>query len=182
MSIDGGNIVRWHDAVIVTDKIYGENRDIERPRLRTQVRTALEVDQLIVVPKEPYDTIGHADGMIRFVDERTVLVNDYACVEPAFGNRLIQALAGLEIVPFPYVPTDNVIDGIDSSEGVYINFLQVSGTIFLPVFGFRQDEMALKLLGRVFPDSRIIPVPSNELAREGGVLNCVTWTIKTSGD
>ena len=34
-------------------------------------------------------------------------------------------MAGFEIVSFPYCPTDKVIDGIDSAEGVYINFLQV---------------------------------------------------------
>jgi agmatine deiminase len=75
LSIDGGNVVRWHDAVIVTDKVYRQNPDVERPRVRTQLRTVLEVDRLVVIPKEPYDKIGHADGMVRFVDEKTVLVD-----------------------------------------------------------------------------------------------------------
>ena len=84
--IDGGNIVRWYDAAIMTDEIYVENPGVERPRLRDRLRALLEVDRLILIPKEPYDKIGHADGMVRFVDSTTVLVNDYAILDPMFGD------------------------------------------------------------------------------------------------
>jgi agmatine deiminase len=176
--IDGGNIVRWHDAAITTDKIYRENPGVEQSRLRNRLRALLEVDRLIVIPKEPYDKIGHADGMVRFVNDKTVLVNDYDKVDPAFDKRLRRALAGFEIVPFPYCPTGEVIDGIASAEGVYINYLQVRGTILLPTFSKQHDDGAASMLARAFQDSRIIPVNCNELAKNGGLLNCVTWNIE----
>ena len=178
--IDGGNVVRWHDTAIVTTKIYRENPGIARTRLRNRLRTLLEVDRLIEIPKESYDKIGHADGMVRFVDETTVLVNDYRELDRSFGERLANALRGFDLVPVPYCPTGNVIDGIDSAEGVYTNFLQISDAIFLPVYGQRQDDEAAKILGHAFPRSDIIAVRSNELARKGGVLNCVTWNIQQS--
>jgi agmatine deiminase len=177
--IDGGNIVRQRNAAIMTDKIYRENPSVERPRLRDRLRILLEVDPPIVIPKERYDRIGHADGMVRFVDEKTVLVNDYRKLDRSFGKRIAKALTGFELVPFPYCPTHIVTDGIASAVGVYINFLQIAGTIFLPIFGLRQDERALKLLGEAFPSCRIISIRSNELAIVGGVLNCVTWNVKT---
>ena len=66
LNIDGGNIVRWSDAVVMTEKIYKENRSVKRPQLRRQLQKILGVERLIVIPMEPGDYIGHADGMVRF--------------------------------------------------------------------------------------------------------------------
>jgi agmatine deiminase len=143
---------------------------------RDYMPVQLESDRII--PKEPDDKIGHADGMVRLVNDRTALVNDYRHVDRAFGQRLAKALARFEIIPFPYCPCAEVIDGIDSAEGVYINFLQVQGTIFLPIFGQPSDDEALSRLSNAFQGTRIVPVRANELARGGGVLNCATWGIR----
>ncbi len=182
--IDGGNIVRWSDAAIMTDKIYCENPGMDCQLLQKRLRELLQIDRLFIVPKEPYDCIGHADGMVRFVNDRTLLVNDYSKCDPrlcnpSFGRRLAEALPGFALVPFPYCPVNEKKDGIDSAKGVYINFLQIRNMILLPVFGMERDDAAEKILTEMFPQSRIITVPSNKLAHEGGVLNCVTWNIKT---
>jgi agmatine deiminase len=177
--IDGGNVVRGDDTVILTDKVYRENLGIERPRLRDELRRILEVERLVVIPKEPFDIIGHSDGIVRFVDETTFLVNDYREVDPDFGEKLAGSLRrhGFEMIAFPYRPTGKVLDGIASAEGVYINFLQVEGLIVCPIFQAAEDERALRFLEQVFPRSRILPFDCRELATGGGVLNCVTWNI-----
>ena len=71
-----------------------------------------------------------------------------------------------------------MIDGINSAEGVYINFLQVRGVVFVPVYDRPQDNEATTLLNRMFPGSQIVPVSSKELATGGGGLNCVSWNIR----
>lgn len=60
--------------------------------------------------------------------------------------------------------------------GVYINFLHMKGIIFLPVFGFPEDELAMVKLKSIFKE-KIVPVPSTEIAKQGGVLNCISWNI-----
>jgi len=52
----------------------------------------------------------------------------------------------------------------------------MKGIIFLPVFGLLEDEPALEKLSSIFKE-KILPVPSNEIAKEGGVLNCISWNI-----
>lgn len=64
------------------------------------------------------------------------------------------------------------------ANGVYINFLQMKGKIFFPVFGLKEDEEAIKLISSYFPKSKIYPIDSNEIAKDGGVLNCISWNIK----
>jgi agmatine deiminase len=177
--LDGGNVVRWTDRAILTDKVYRENRRCAPERLGRRLREQLEVEKIIVIPREPYDRIGHADGVVRFIDGRTVFVNDYAAM-PAYRKRLHAALrqAGLEWQKMPYRPTENQTDGIPSAVGNYINFLQVGRTILMPVYGQKEDEAAARGLERAFPAGRVILLPCGQLAREGGILNCVSWTIK----
>jgi len=177
--LDGGNVVRWTDMAILTDKVYRENPRCAPERLGRRLRERLEVEKIIVIPREPYDGIGHADGVVRFIDGRTVLVNDYAAM-PAYRKRLHAALrrAGLEWQEIPYRPAEDQTDGIPSAVGNYINFLQVGRTILMPVYGQKEDEAAARCLERAFPAGRVIPLPCGQLAREGGILNCVSWTIK----
>ena len=175
--IDGGNVVRWTDAAILTDKVYYENTGKERSWFEAELRRQLQVERLIFVPQEPGDTFGHADGMVRFVNEDTLFVNNY---ERVGGKMLRDALAGFELIPFPYSPTHELGSDpeIDSAVGVYMNFLQVGNLIVCPIFNQAEDDEALRTLAKTFPKARIVPLECRKLALEGGVLNCVTWNIR----
>lgn len=83
--------------------------------------------------------------------------------------------AGLGLVEVPYHPNSQSSD-IDAT-GVYINYLQVGGIIFIPNFGSANDDLALKRFEEVFSSHKIVPVLACEIAKEGGVLNCITWNI-----
>jgi agmatine deiminase len=104
--LDGGNVVGSRTKAIVTEKIYKENPSWSRAELRDKLQYLLQVDQLIVIPKEPYEPFGHADALVRFIDEDRVLVNDHAQIDPGFGERLNQVLRRhkLCIETIPYLP------------------------------------------------------------------------------
>ncbi len=177
--LDDGNVVRWHDHAIVTDKIYPENPGHGRRKLRTELASRLEVAQLTVIPSEPGDVLGHADGVVRFVDERTVVVNDYRRIDAGYRQRLLACLrrAGLNWIELPCYPVDRGDGDIPPATGVYVNFLQTRGLLAVPVFGLPADEYTIGCLGNLFPEVSIVSVPCQELAREGGALNCISWTI-----
>ncbi len=85
--------------------------------------------------------------------------------------------SGIEIIIFPSVEVNEKNSNGDyTAKGVYINFAQIGNKILLPQFGFKEDETAFKILQQHF--DTIIPVNSNEIALNGGVLNCITWSIK----
>lgn len=179
--IDGGNVVGTAKAVILTDKVFQENPDRSRDEIEVELRRLLRVKQVIFIPKEPYDQIGHSDGMVRFLDESTVIANDYSTVDPEFGHRLRASLErhGLTVEMLPYRPERKRIDGIDSAAGNYVNFLRVGNLILIPSYGTPQDAKAFNTLKRLCPRTTVVAVPSLDLAREGGVLQCVTWTVQT---
>lgn len=180
IKLDGGNVIKSEKQAIVTDKIFSENPQIERKQLIVQIQELLEVERLHVIPKQPFDFTGHADGMVRFLDEETLLLNDFGFEKDWFQKRLKGKLnqTGLKIEKFVYSPMLSLSkEDKDTAEGTYINFLQIGKVIFLPVFNKTEDEIALKQTQNYFPGCTVIPVFSNELAKKGGVLNCISWNI-----
>lgn len=87
--LDGGNITRWKNKVIMTDRVFIDNPQYERKHLIKQLYDLLEVDNLYFIPEQPNDYTGHSDGMIRFVDEHIVIVNDYKREKQWFQRALI---------------------------------------------------------------------------------------------
>ena len=180
--IDGGNVVASEKRVILTDKIYRENRDRSRSEIRAMLEKAFGAE-CIIIRKEPFDRVGHADGVVRFITADVVVINDYSRLEPQYGQKLRAGLKrkGLSVEVFPYVPCRTRLSNqLDSAVGNYVNFLRVGNVIVLPAYGVRQDDMALKKAQALLPGTRIFQQPCRTLAEEGGVLNCVTWTMKRS--
>lgn len=173
--LDGGNVTRTTDKVIMTDRIFKENPGIERKQLIKQLKELFQVDILFFVPEQPGDFTGHSDGMVRFVDEKTVIINDYKAEKKEFSRAFEIAIhkTGLNYRKIPYSPSVNC----SQANGDYINYLQMDKTIIIPTFGLKEDDEIVKQFEQIFKGNNIYTIDSNEIANDGGVLNCITWNI-----
>lgn len=182
--MDGGNIVGTRGVAIVTDKIFKENSDRNRSEIRAELQRELQVERLIVIPKEPFDRVGHADGMVRFLTENQIVISDYRSVDSRLAERLEKVLIAnaLPFVRLPYVPELRLRKGIPSAVGNYANYLRVGNVIHLPAYELPEDKVAWDILTILLPHCRIVPLSCRSLAEQGGVLNCVSWTIQKSGN
>ncbi|ALJ00757.1 agmatine deiminase family protein [Rufibacter tibetensis] len=176
--VDGGNVVKATDKVIMCHSVFTENPNVPEKQLIKELMELFQVDQLIFIPTQPKDFTGHADGIVRFLDDKTVLINKYTKEDKGFGLTVKTALhnAGLDWVEIPYNPYSNA--KYKHSNGIYINYLQMKDSLILPVFGQKEDEEVVRLFEQLFPKLKIATVNSNELAYAGGILNCITWNIK----
>jgi agmatine deiminase len=176
--LDGGNVTKFNDRVIITDRIFKENPNYEQALLLNMIKELLEVDNLYVIPAQPYDFTGHSDGMVRFLDNRTLLINDYSNESKSFRERFDKAIkaTGLETITVPYNPYQN--NKTENANGDYINFLQMEGVVYLPVFNLKEDEAVVRLFDSLFIGQKIVPINANEIANDGGVLNCISWNIR----
>lgn len=171
INLDGGNIVfsPSRETAIISDRIFMENWNYSSAELVRELERLLEA-QIIIIPSLRSDMTGHADGMIRFVDENTAVGN---ASRSLFGleARIKVALRnhGIEVYDFPYFDSKG-----DSAVGCYLNFLETEQTIFLPVFGIDMDNEAIDTAKNIF-NKTIVPININEIAKQGGVLNCISW-------
>lgn len=84
---------------------------------------------------------------------------------------------GLDCVQIPYNVYGNKSDG--QANGCYINYLQMNGVIFVPVFNIKEDAEVIKKIESIFTKFTVTAVESNAIANDGRVLNCIAWNIKT---
>ncbi|MBF0548654.1 MAG: agmatine deiminase family protein [Candidatus Riflebacteria bacterium] len=179
--LDGGNVVLHGRKCIITEQIFRDNSNFSSELLKEEVKSLLNLEQLIIIPSEPGDITGHVDGVARFVDSNLLLVNDYSLVDPKYGSVLneIFSEANLKLVKIPYQPSDEIYDGEPSAGGNYINFLQTDNVILVPAYNLPIDNQALYVIKQCFPNSAAISVNCADLAKGGGVLNCVSWVLKS---
>lgn len=171
INLDGGNVVfsPSKEKVIISDRVYSENPSWHKAELMAKLAKLLEAN-VIIIPSLKSDMTGHADGMVRFVDENTVVAN--APLSPfGFETKVKKALQnhGIEVLDFPYFYSKG-----DSAVGCYLNYLETEKFIFLPVFGVDTDNETIDLAKNIFGKT-IIPVNINEIAADGGLLNCISW-------
>jgi agmatine deiminase len=183
--IDGGNVVKSKNGIILTDKIISENKDFyNQNQLREVLKTTFKIDKLTIIPWDKEDEneyFGHSDGMIRFINETTVLINGYFReYSEQFQNYFFGELrkSGLEYVELKFEvekPNEELNWG-------FINFLQTKNVIIIPQFGIAEDEQAFEQFVKIFPhyaqENRIEKVNASRIIEGGGVLNCLTWNIK----
>lgn len=176
--VDGGNIVKEKNKVIMCDQVFRENPLLSKQEVISELKDTLEVEEIIFRPKEPGDSIGHADGMIRFLNSKTALINNLTKANKKFRNDFHAVLknANLDFIEIPYNPYGN--KKYIQANGIYNNYLQLDGVIFLAVFDLPEDNDVIKLFESLFTGVKIVPVMSNDIANEGGVLNCISWNIK----
>lgn len=179
IKIDGGNVIKGKNWVILTDKIFKENLSFSTNQLLSELERLFGV-QVIIIPQEPFDFTGHADGIVRYYTNDTVLINRYNPKDnEGFQKSLKSALKshGLKTIEIPYNSYQN--SNVDSADGLYINYLQMENFILLPSFNKRDDEIAFRQFEQLFPGQTIESIDSRQISKDGGVLNCIAWNTKS---
>ena len=171
INLDGGNVVfsPSKTKAVITDRVFSENPEYDKNTLLLELEKLLEASVLII-PSLKSDMTGHADGMVRFVSENTVVAN--APLSPfGFETKVKKALQhhGIEVLDFPYFDSNG-----NSAIGCYLNFIETGQAIFLPVFSVDTDNKAVQTAKHIFHKA-IFPVNINEIAADGGLLNCISW-------
>lgn len=176
--LDGGNVVKSSNAVILTDKIIAENKHhYNKTSLIKELQDLFDVEKIILIPKDPEDPYGHSDGMVRFIDENKVLLNGFYLAYPSFAKNIEDSLRtkGLTTEWLKFGTQTK-----DKRRWAYINFLQTKDIILLPKFGIDEDVEAIKQLEEHYPEyrNRIIQIQMDAVISKGGALNCISWTTK----
>ena len=182
INLDGGNVLLCSGRAILSDRIFTENPEYsDKGQLIKELSDLLEAE-VIIIPAQNDDYTGHADGMVRFIDHDTILGNNRRDEYKYWTNGIEKILKdySLKYIDVPFFCGYKDSKHPDHAIGVYINYLEVSNLIVLPVFEVEgnKDAEAITAFKQIFPDRIIEVINYNDVALEGGVLNCSTWTYK----
>jgi len=173
--LDGGNLVKSENSIILTDKIAVENR-LTKTEIINHLKRTFEVDTVVLIPWYKKEKFGHSDGVVRFINNNTVLLNEIDKSNSILTRKLHESK--LDIVWLEFEGNKN-----KKLNWAYINFLQMDNVILVPKLNIEEDEQALEQIKKHFKNfvdsKRILQVEIRELVETGGgALNCISWTIK----
>ncbi len=182
INLDGGNVLICEDRAILSDRIFSENPNYEKESLVKELSRLLECE-IIIIPSlrsKDEDFTGHADGMVRFVDRNTIVGNNHTqeYIYWQEGIKKVLETYNLTYIDMPCVIKSKDPKHPDSAIGIYVNYLELNNLIVLPIFGREEDKEAVAVLKKAFPNKAIETINYNDVALEGGLVNCTTWVIK----
>ncbi|MBO4614065.1 MAG: agmatine deiminase family protein [Bacteroidales bacterium] len=178
INIDGGNVLICDGRAILSDRIFSENPDYEKDSLINELSKLLECE-IIIIPAQNGDYTGHADGMVRFVNRNTILGNRLADEYNYWQKGMQKVLDeyNLTYIDVPFLTDMKDRKHPESAIGIYVNYLEVNNLIVVPVFGRDEDKQSVDIIQKAFPDRIIETINYNDVAQEGGLLNCTTWVV-----
>lgn len=189
---DGGNFVAAvgrdrKKCVIMTMKTRCENNDLHPGApvpfvsfVENVVKSSLKCDNVVTIPWDREDDLGHVDGIVRFAGFSPrgiprVLVN-----RKLYSQSYASAVKNVLSEHFQVV--DLKLSSYDELSWAYINAIQTSRCIIVPGIGLPTDDEALKQYEELYPEyaGHIYMVQMREFIKEwNGALNCLSWTIKS---
>lgn len=182
INLDGGNVVKWTDKVLITDRIFSENPQYSvKATLINEIENLLETE-VIIIQQIKSDFTGHADGLVKLIDSKKIVGNDLN-FEYKYWLKAMQKITSdknLEYINMPIFEYKEK-NFPDSAIGCYINYLEIGNLIIFPIFEVtgNKDKEAVDLITALYPNKAIELININPVARQGGLMNCITWNIKT---
>ena len=101
--IDGGNVVKFKDCVLMTDKVLVENCVRNELAFQRALEDLFEAD-VVFIPWDRYEMFGHADGMVRAIGYKHVLLNNYLDYDKNLRMEILERLTkeGFEVEELHY--------------------------------------------------------------------------------
>lgn len=120
-------------------------------------------------------TDDHIDGTARFANGNTIVTHAPADSEPGEYEILASATnANGEAYSIVHLPkTQGNIPGTNY-RGFYINFYVGNEVVLMPSYDDPNDAVAQGVLESLYPTRRVVHIKSDELAKDGGMVHCVT--------
>ena len=172
--MDGGNVVKCDDIVVMTEKVFVENSDKSRDVVEQILCDAFQCD-ILFLPWDREEYFGHSDGIVHYAGDGRVLLTNYNDFSTYYYRRFLKALeARFEVMPLKYH-----VKRSHARSWAYINFLQVGKLVLVPQLGMEEDGYALQQIGNAMSDCEIVGIPALEAVRRGGALNCISWNLQS---
>jgi len=192
--LEGGSyFVDGEGTLLTTEQCLlhpNRNPSMTREKIEEGLGSYLGVDQVVWLPHglvEDRDTDGHIDGLAQLLQPGVVMLAVAAGDDDPNAPRFAEDRATLTSTRDAKGRSFEIVDGPVNSwapvEGVgpvvipYMNHYLANGAVIVPVGGVPEDEPALELLAKAYPDCEIVGVPGGIISHGGGGPHCITQQV-----
>ena len=171
--IDGGNIVKAGNRIIMTEKVFAENPQYGRNSLIRELENLFECE-LLFLPWDRAEKYGHSDGIVKAISDDTVLMTNYHDFDIDMADEIKRRLS----VAFKVETLRYDCRKKDPRSWAYINLLTAGRLIVVPILNSEYDDQALAQIESHYQDYAIEQLDVSRSVSAGGGLNCITWCRK----
>ncbi|MDD2756477.1 MAG: agmatine deiminase family protein, partial [Methanothrix sp.] len=186
--MEGGSIdVNGCGTVLTTEQcLLNKNRNpsLNKEKIEGYLRDFLGVSKVIWL-KEGIagdDTDGHVDDIARFVNPTTVLCayeddaedENYPVLKQNYEQlcrETDQDGCALKVIKLPMPGKVGAQRRLPAS---YANFYIGNDVVMVPVFGHRNDSVALRIIQEAFLDRRVVGINCREMVHGLGTVHCIS--------
>lgn len=145
--MDGGNVVKCGNKVVMTDKVFVENKDKTPQEVQRLIEEAFQCE-VVFLPWDRNERYGHIDGIIHCLGNNRVLMTNYADFDKCIADKYLRILEKY----FDVTTLKYNVKRMHKRSWSYINFLQIGTLVLVPQLGIPEDEQALEQISCVLPD------------------------------
>ena len=183
--LDGGNAIFNDTLLFTTEKVYKDNHNMSKREVNRILQEAFNGRKIIVLKTEDakYDPVGHADGLVNFIDNDTLFISDYRKIDKELHSHNRRQVGDLvESVVLPQYFVDKVTS-IDEQhewydiEGCYVNFIGTKKSLIFPKFKNKEYNEQIKEIVHKHDklDRKISFIECSQVTKYGGGLHCISY-------
>ena len=188
--MEGGSVDFNGDGTVITSKacLLNKNRnpDLTQSEIEKYLQEYYGVEQVLWVNDGIVgdDTDGHIDDTVRFINKNTVIAATEDNPDDENYNILQDNLASLREMKLPDGTQLNIIELPMPAEPViwegqrlpasYANLYIANAIVAVPTFRDRNDDKAISILQRCFPDKQVIGIDSFDIIWGLGSWHCLS--------
>ncbi|MCL1965546.1 MAG: agmatine deiminase family protein [Candidatus Bathyarchaeota archaeon] len=196
--IEGGSIdVNGRGTLLTTEQCLlnsNRNPNMTREDIEKYLREHLDVSHFIWLKNGICgdDTDGHIDDLARFVNPTTIVC---AYEEDPLSQNFVALKSNYEVLksatdqdgkpiniiklPMPGKIGEEEVELLPAS---YTNFYIGNTKVLMPTFNHKNDEAALKILQKLFPNRKVIGIDCADLVNGYGTIHCVSQQQPSTTD
>jgi agmatine/peptidylarginine deiminase len=173
--IDGGNVVKCGNKIVMTEKVFVENCNLTHDEVIRRLTDAFQCEIVFIPWDYMNEKYGHSDGVVRYLGDERVLITNYEQFDADMAKKFRQVLdEHFDVVSLKYD-----VEHLNKNSWAYINYLQIGKLVLVPQLGIPEDRQALQQIQNYLPECNVIGVPdAMEAVDKDGALNCISWNIK----
>jgi len=180
-AIDGdgaGNLITTEQCVLNSNR----NSDLTKDQANASFERALNIETICWLGEglKADHTDGHVDNLARFVARGKVAIPEARDADDPNAEIFEDAVrrataAGLNVVRIPSVGPYEIDGSIAPAS--YINFYIGNKVVAVPQYGAQADGAAVEAIADLFPERRVVGIPSKALLHGGGSFHCISQQI-----
>lgn len=166
-------------TAFVSGLLLEHNRG-DQARVEAALRDYLGISRLIMLDRLRTGPNNHIDMYMKLLDEDTILVGEYRNapdpgIEP--NVALLRNIASCDGKPYTIVRIPMPGQPVANDFRTYTNAILVNKTAIVPIYNLPTDEEALRIYRDHLPGYAIRSYDCSGIARQRGVIRCVTSEI-----